>query len=134
MCGVALALVAGVLFTEGREDRSAWRGVINLLSYLAICLLNNSVLRRYLLVPGRKAAYFASVLAVLVAVWAGINPPPPPPFITHASVEFADRMFHTINVVRAACVIFANIAIKMYFVSHRKDIEMLKVRNSQMQT
>ncbi len=130
----SLPWIAGLYSTKGLEYRHALRGSINMLPYLAIFLLNNIVLMRYLFVPGRKAAYFASVLAVLIAVWAGINPPPPPPFITHASVEFAARMFHTKNVELAAGVIFANIAIKMYFVSHRKDIEMLKVRNGQMQS
>lgn len=105
---------------------------LHLLPFLGIFVLNELLLLPRLLVKGHKTGYVIAVAAVLVAVWFSINPRMP----ARPMIEGVPRppfdMFRITNVVIASCVIFANIAVKMYFISIRKDVQMLRIRNEQM--
>lgn len=112
------------------ELRGMLWSMVTLLPFFAIFLVNNFVLLPRLFIPGRKLAYVAAVLAMLVLLWIFVSPPPPRGG-HHGPPPGMVRMFNTII---ASCIIFGNIAIKMYFISVRKDVQMLDIRNEQMKS
>lgn len=113
------------------DMRFVYAGWAHMIPFFVVFLVNDLVLLPSLLLRGRKVWYVVAVVTLLTAVWwlVGLNhtPPhrghmPPPPV----------DMFKVTNVVIATCVIFANVAIKMYFLTMRKDMKMLQIRNEQM--
>lgn len=105
---------------------------LHLLPFVGVFLLNDLLLLPRLLVKGHKTGYVIAVAAVLVAVWFGINPHLPARPVVAGLPRPPFDMFRVTNVVIASCVIFANVAVRMYFISIRKDVQMLRIRNEQM--
>ncbi len=116
-----------------RYDRLV-RGWVHLLPFLAVFFINDSILMPFLFLKWKKTIYLSIVACILLTVWFGINPPPRPTLAGVTLPAPPVEMFRVTNVVMAACAILANLAIKMYFISHRKDMEILEVKNEQMKS
>lgn len=121
------------LYASGTiEWRRVLIGSAHLLPFLVIFVINDLVLMPRLFLNGHRIAYSLAVITILIVIWFGINPSPHPHY-GHGNIPKPPvEMFHVTNVVMATCAVFANIAIRMYFISLRKDMEMLQIRNEQM--
>ena len=107
---------------------------VHLLPFFAVFLLNDLILLPTLFRRGRKWIYLMAVVVVFAGIWFCIEPPVPREGVRKIVPRHPVNMFKVTNVIITSCVIFANIAIKMYFVSLRQELKMLEINNKRMQT